>query len=57
VEWFRIYKIPDGKPENQVAFNGEPKNAAFSLKNIDETHKFWKELIAGETPNETGLSL
>lgn len=26
-EWFRIYKIPDGKPENNFAFNGEAKNA------------------------------
>lgn len=25
-EWFRIYKIPTGKPENQFAFNGEAKN-------------------------------
>jgi hypothetical protein len=25
-EWFRIYKIPAGKPENQFAFNGEAKN-------------------------------
>ena len=25
-EWFRIYKIPDGKPENQFAFSGECKN-------------------------------
>ncbi|KAF9981051.1 Inorganic pyrophosphatase [Mortierella antarctica] len=25
-EWFRIYKIPDGKPENQFAFSGEAKN-------------------------------
>lgn len=27
-EWFRIYKIPDGKPENQFAFSGECKNKA-----------------------------
>jgi inorganic pyrophosphatase len=25
-EWFRIYKIPDGKPENVFAFSGEAKN-------------------------------
>lgn len=28
-EWFRIYKIPDGKPENQFAFTGECKNKKF----------------------------
>lgn len=24
-EWFRIYKVPDGKPRNKFAFNDEPK--------------------------------
>lgn len=36
VEWFKIYKMPDGKPENQFAFNGEAKSAAFAHKIIDE---------------------
>lgn len=30
-EWFRIYKIPDGKPENQFAFSGECKNKKYVL--------------------------
>jgi hypothetical protein len=25
VEWFKIYKIPDGKPLNEFAFDGKPK--------------------------------
>lgn len=25
-EWFRIYKIPTGKPPNQFAFDGEAKD-------------------------------
>lgn len=45
VEWFKIYKIPDGKPENQFAFNGEAKNAAFARNVINEvsiiSFKFW----------------
>jgi inorganic pyrophosphatase len=24
--WFKIYKIPDGKPANEFAFNGECKD-------------------------------
>jgi inorganic pyrophosphatase len=28
-EWFRSYKIPDGKPENQFAFTGECKNKKY----------------------------
>lgn len=26
VDWFRKYKVPDGKPENQFAFNGKFKD-------------------------------
>lgn len=49
IEWFKIYKIPDGKPENQFAFNGEAKNAAFATNIVTETHKFWRSLISKET--------
>ena len=28
--WYRIYKMPDGKPDNRFAFNGEFKNAEFA---------------------------
>ncbi|XP_037929477.1 inorganic pyrophosphatase-like [Teleopsis dalmanni] len=45
VEWFKIYKIPDGKPENQFAFNGDPKDAQFAIKVVSETHNFWKGLV------------
>lgn len=30
-EWFKIYKIPDGKPENKFAFNGEAKNKVIHI--------------------------
>ncbi|XP_013386036.1 inorganic pyrophosphatase [Lingula anatina] len=48
-EWFRIYKIPDGKPENQFAFNGAAKNKEFALKVIEDTNKHWKEMVAKQT--------
>ena len=51
VEWFRIYKIPDGKPENQFAFSGEAKNAEFAHKVIEETHAYWQALVARQTPS------
>lgn len=41
----KIYKIPDGKPENQFAFNGDAKNAEFATSIIAETHNFWQNLI------------
>ncbi|KAH9178804.1 inorganic pyrophosphatase [Lactarius sanguifluus] len=38
-EWFRIYKIPDGKPENQFAFSGEAKNKKYAAEIIHECHE------------------
>lgn len=51
-EWFKIYKIPDGKPANQFAFNGETKGKEFAEKTILQTHQYWKELIASSDPQE-----
>lgn len=55
-EWFKIYKIPDGKPPNEFAFNGEPKNREFAEKTVAETHKYWKELVSN-ADNKTELDL
>ena len=46
VEWFKIYKMPDGKPANEFAFNAEPKNKEFAEKIIAGTHSSWQELTA-----------
>ncbi|CAD6586372.1 MAG: Inorganic pyrophosphatase [Cyphobasidiales sp. Tagirdzhanova-0007] len=46
-EWFRIYKIPDGKPENQFAFSGEAKNKKYAIEIIHECSEAWKKLVAG----------
>lgn len=56
IEWFRLYKIPDGKPENKFAFNGEAKNAAFAANIIEETHKAWVELSTKVIPNDKNLA-
>ncbi|KAF8333757.1 inorganic diphosphatase [Amanita rubescens] len=52
-EWFRIYKIPDGKPENKFAFSGEAKNKKYAAGIIHECHEAWRGLISGETPNSS----
>ncbi|KAM0113747.1 Inorganic pyrophosphatase [Aspergillus fumigatus] len=49
-EWFRIYKIPDGKPENQFAFSGECKNKKYALDVIRECADAWEKLITGKSP-------
>lgn len=45
IEWFKIYKIPDGKPPNKFAFDGEAKDREFATKVVEETHTYWKELM------------
>ncbi|KAF8469641.1 inorganic pyrophosphatase [Kalaharituber pfeilii] len=52
-EWFRIYKIPDGKPENQFAFSGECKNKKYATEVISETHEAWAKLMGGADPNSS----
>ncbi|KAJ2020742.1 Inorganic pyrophosphatase [Coemansia sp. S16] len=48
-EWFRIYKIPDGKPENQFAFGGEAKNREYATEIVKETADAWAGLISGKS--------
>ncbi|CAG0901013.1 unnamed protein product, partial [Darwinula stevensoni] len=56
-EWFRIYKMPDGKPENQFAFNGEFKPKDFAHKIILETYHEWQGLIQRkEDPGKISLA-
>lgn len=65
-EWFRIYKIPDGKPENQFAFSGECKNkkcvaiipisdayanyVRYAMDIVRECAEAWDKLIKGRSP-------
>ncbi|NXB29830.1 IPYR2 pyrophosphatase, partial [Eulacestoma nigropectus] len=45
VDWFQLYKVPDGKPENHFAFNGEFKDKDFAVEIIKSTHEHWKALL------------
>jgi inorganic pyrophosphatase len=47
-EWFRTYKIPDGKPPNVFGLNEEFMNKAYAKNIIDECHHAWEELVTGE---------
>ena len=55
MEWFKIYKVPDGKPENQFAFDGKAKNAAFAVNIVQSLHAQWKTMMDREAEPE-GLS-
>ncbi|KAJ8271802.1 hypothetical protein COCON_G00106610 [Conger conger] len=45
VDWFKKYKIPDGKPENKFAFNGQFKDKDFAWEVIKSTHQHWRALV------------
>jgi len=49
-DWFRNYKIPDGKPANEFAFEGQVKDRAFALHVIQECNQSWRKLISGSIP-------
>jgi len=48
-DWFRLYKVPDGKPPNVFAFDGMPKGKDFALDVIRKTHEQWKKLVTGDS--------
>lgn len=43
-DWFRIYKVPTGKPMNDFGFSGEWKDCHFANNVIKETNEFWRKL-------------
>ncbi|XP_067886507.1 inorganic pyrophosphatase-like isoform X6 [Heterodontus francisci] len=45
VNWFKLYKIPDGKPVNQLGFSGEFQDRDFAIGVIKSTHQYWQSLI------------
>lgn len=45
-EWFRFYKMPDGKPENTVYKKGECMDKKFALEVVDQAYEHWRKLIA-----------
>lgn len=47
-EWYRTYKIPDGKPPNTFGLDEKFMNKEYAKTIIDECHHAWEELISGE---------
>ena len=47
-EWFRTYKVPDGKPLNSFGLDEKCMPAAYAMTVIEETHHAWQSLVLGE---------
>jgi inorganic pyrophosphatase len=43
--WFRVYKVPEGKGENDFAFEGRWLDLATTLKVVDSAEAQWKGLL------------
>lgn len=56
-EWFRDYKIPDGKGANKFGYDNKCLNKAFALDVIEETHGFYNKLRSGARANSEELAL
>lgn len=51
-EWFRNYKLPDGKLQNKFAFNETYRDQQETIDVILQCHGAWLRLIKGETTAE-----
>ena len=51
-EWFRTYKIPDGKPPNTFALGERFLNRSYALCVVHETHRAWAKLVRGAVEEE-----
>jgi inorganic pyrophosphatase len=47
-EWYRTYKIPDGKPPNVFGLDEKFMNKKYAMEVIEECHIAWEHLISGE---------
>ena len=56
-EWYRTYKIPDGKPPNTFGLDEKFMNKAYAMTVMDECNHAWKELITGEKERKMGDDL
>ncbi|KAI5062132.1 hypothetical protein GOP47_0022671 [Adiantum capillus-veneris] len=48
-DWFRDYKIPDGKPANKFGLGNKAAGKDYALKVISETNEFWGNLVKRST--------
>jgi inorganic pyrophosphatase len=47
-EWYRTYKIPDGKPPNTFGLGERFMDKLYAKSIMDECHHAWEELLSGE---------
>lgn len=53
-EWYRTYKIPDGKPPNTFGLGERFMDKAYAKDIMDECHHAWEELVSGDKERQMG---
>lgn len=53
-EWFRTYKIPDGKPPNVFGLDEKFMDKEYAMEVVTECHHAWEELVSGEKERKLG---
>lgn len=54
-QWFRDYKLADGKPLNAFAFDGQFKSAKETVKIVQECNSSWRNLVDGKVAKHEKL--
>jgi len=54
--FLRDYKIPDGNPPNNFAFNSELKDRDFAVKVTQDTHHHWDALFCGKIDTKGAIN-
>jgi inorganic pyrophosphatase len=47
-EWYRTYKIPDGKPPNTFGLDEQFMDKRYAMQVVEECHQAWEHLISGD---------
>jgi inorganic pyrophosphatase len=56
-EWYRTYKIPDGKPPNTFGLGEKFMDKAYALSVMEECNHAWRDLISGEKERSMGADM
>lgn len=51
-QWFRDYKLSDGKPKNVFALEGKYRNLIETVETVTECHKEWNKLVSGDIKSD-----
>ena len=52
IDWFRNYKVPDGKPQNSFTHDAKTQSPEMAVNVIEECHKHWYALMLGATDSD-----